>query len=606
LNWPSRPSIDGKSPTTQTSSHDAPEMLYARIAEEGVNQSQKPISDPSKSVFLGEAFSLTYVVHDVLAPFLANDKPRSYHRRLHYPFTSQEASSPRKHISSQQYDFLQQRGIWFKPSPDTGKRLLECFFEYFHPAFPILDPNKTLESYESDELSLLVLNSVFLIAISICDGSTLEDAGCGGRYEARSVFYNQAKALYDADLEPDKVNNIVGVFYMSWWWSGPDSQKDTWHWMSIATSLAQSLGMHRSTINSGMDSTVSSAWRRIWWSIRVRDALVSGSIGRPQHISDSDCDVELLLPTDVQDVLETRSFDVHDKEKLLYSSEMAKLSIIFSQVITSRYASPASSAQSPRRQELEESLEKFHRNIPESLRYRGVDTEGKGLWSAMLLNATGYATILLCRPLRSISGEEETDNWGNTAKAFVAANEITRTMEDILLASLGRSCQIHSIPAIFNAMAMHVFAICTSNPLGRELAENRARICMHGLAKMQESWPVGGWVYRLWIPIMERLRARRAHNQPQHTSTNKDGLFQEESVNDTARTLMNLQNGVSVVGPDGTQSFGFWNSDSSTLHGLQDMTGHPMPDIFAFDNHSNTQADFFSMLNVPIWNHFEN
>jgi hypothetical protein len=44
-------------------------MLYAQIAERGVSQTRSPIHNAGRSVFLGEAFSLTYGVHDVLAPF---------------------------------------------------------------------------------------------------------------------------------------------------------------------------------------------------------------------------------------------------------------------------------------------------------------------------------------------------------------------------------------------------------------------------------------------------------------------------------------------------------------------------------------------------------
>lgn len=63
-----------------------------------------------------------------------------------------------------------------------------------------------------------------------------------------------------------------------------------------------------------------------------------------------------------------------------------------------------------------------------------------------------------------------------------------------------------SIPALFNSLSMHVFSLCTSGSVGRELAENRARTCMLGLNCLQESWPVSGWILKLFVDIIERLR----------------------------------------------------------------------------------------------------
>lgn len=63
-----------------------------------------------------------------------------------------------------------------------------------------------------------------------------------------------------------------------------------------------------------------------------------------------------------------------------------------------------------------------------------------------------------------------------------------------------------SIPALFNSLSMHVFSLCACGSVGRELAESRARTCMLGLNCLQESWPVSGWILKLFVDIIERLR----------------------------------------------------------------------------------------------------
>jgi hypothetical protein len=222
-------------------------MLYARIAEE-IDQPQKRITNTSESVFLGEAFSLTYVVHNVLAPFLSSAP--SYQPRLHFPLAAQaqglHVAQSRRHVVAGQVEHLRRLDLLYKPPVNVLHELLKTFFDCFHPAFPVLDQSKFLDMVASDEASLLVLNSILLIAVTVCDEDLLSHLAVKDRYDARRIFYRQAKALHDSDCEPDKLDNIIGVFYISFWWGEPDEQKDSWHWLGIASSLAQSMGMHRS------------------------------------------------------------------------------------------------------------------------------------------------------------------------------------------------------------------------------------------------------------------------------------------------------------------------------------------------------------------------
>ncbi|RAL03109.1 ALDH-like protein [Aspergillus ibericus CBS 121593] len=132
----------------------------------------------------------------------------------------------------------------------------------------------------------------------MCSSADLALAGLSHRHQARETFYRQTRALYESDSDPDKIINVVAVFLISFWCGGPNDQKDSWHWLGIAIGAARSLGLHRSTSKSHMSSQTAQLYRRIWWSLRIRDALVSGSIGRPQHFSVNDCVVEMLEPGD--------------------------------------------------------------------------------------------------------------------------------------------------------------------------------------------------------------------------------------------------------------------------------------------------------------------
>jgi hypothetical protein len=82
------------------------------------------------------------------------------------------------------------------------------------------------------------------------------------------------------------------------------------------------LGVVDRTAKSHMSDEKSKHWRRIWWCIRIRDTIASGSTGRPQHISHRDCDVELLEPSDMDEENHLGA------EEAIYASQMARLTII--------------------------------------------------------------------------------------------------------------------------------------------------------------------------------------------------------------------------------------------------------------------------------------
>lgn len=513
---------------------DSSALFYLHIADQSVRPTQQPISDAISTFYAGDSFSLTYAIHDVLAPFLSDR--RNYQKRLHFPIAEgfDPSDQGRENIVNAQIALLRERNLYYRLSEAALERMLDVYFRWFHPAFPLVNQTNFIEKCHRNQMSLLVLNGMLLVAAIMCDPADIAMTGCESRAHARSVFYRQAKALYDAELDPDKVNNVTAVFFISFWWGGSNDEKDSWHWLGVAVSLAQSLGMHRSTAKSHMSDEKSRHWRRIWWCIRIRDTIASGSTGRPLHISHRDCDVELLEPSDMDD-------DNHlGAEEALYACQMARLSIIFGRIVKMRYAAIQSTTPGQKEQ-METELENFRIQVPAALQYRGINPEtGQGLWSAMILMAYNYSVILLYRP--TSTGNDPVSNfWGDRPKAVAAANEITRVMEDVLSTSFVRLSQIHTIPALFNSLSMHVFSLCTSGSVGRELAENRARTCMLGLNCLQESWPVSGWILKLFVDIIERLRRMLTNRSKSAelsrvTASPAPGYPQQQSRQETPRS----------------------------------------------------------------------
>lgn len=233
-------SFERRAPTNSSA------LFYPHIADQSVRPIQQPINNTISTFYAGDSFSLTYAIHNVLAPFLSDRL--NYQKRLHFPIA--EGFDPsdigRENIVNSQATLLRERNILHRLGPDALERMLDVYFRWFHPAFPLVNRENFLQKCLRNQMSLLVLNALLLVAATICDPADIILTGCESRQQARQVFYTQAKALYDADLDPDKVNNIAAVFLMSFWWGGSNDEKDSFHWLGIAVTLAQSLGMHRS------------------------------------------------------------------------------------------------------------------------------------------------------------------------------------------------------------------------------------------------------------------------------------------------------------------------------------------------------------------------
>lgn len=83
---------------------------------------------------------------------------------------------------------------------------------------------------------------------------------------------------------------------MSLWYESPDDQKDAYHWLNIALSLARRAGLNRDTASKLISEHDRRFRRRLWWCCVIRDSLVALGLKRPVSISAGDYDVpELCL-----------------------------------------------------------------------------------------------------------------------------------------------------------------------------------------------------------------------------------------------------------------------------------------------------------------------
>jgi hypothetical protein len=136
---------------------------------------------------------------------------------------------------------------------------------------------------------------------------------------------------------------------LTYYYETPDDQKDTWHWMGVATSVAHTIGLHRNPDNTNLDVKRVKLWKRIWWSTYMRDRLIALGMRRPTRIKTEDFDVPMLTLDDFEispipdsitcipaDCHVARNVDVQ-RQLAIMCIEKARLCLCISHVLSKQY-----------------------------------------------------------------------------------------------------------------------------------------------------------------------------------------------------------------------------------------------------------------------------
>ncbi|OCT48972.1 cutinase transcription factor 1 alpha [Cladophialophora carrionii] len=518
---------DGRPRTTSTSTgvadqpdpaQETQETLYAQVLDRATNGDA--LRDVKEGVvhscYMGETFNLTHLLRQTNADSARSARKRHYLVR----FDPKNRATHPVEDDSFVLSLLRHQGCFTIPSVHTCYQLFRTYFEYVHPHYPVLDRADFAAQYTDLEHppSYLLLQSVLFMAAGHCDLSVLIEAGFHSRYHARKTFFQRAKALYDSDHEPNKVTVVQAVFLISFWWNGPTDQKDTWHWLGVAISLALTLGMHRSTKHSDMKPKDRCLWKKIWWSLFAEDKHAATALGRPVHTRRRDCDVELLEVTDFneQPVARPDIFGTPERVDCLYVIALVELSFIAESIVEKSFtAFNATTADNMDMfQDCSDALEQWKSRLPPQL---SIDNTSNCLWTSMLHIAHSWFEIVTHR---SISPQDLSPPSMKTAHtlAMDAANRMVRIVEELLSQSHILHCPIHIVPALFAAMGMQAVDICSGQSILEQLGVVKVRLAMIALRELQSTWPVSGWIFRLFAKIVRRIR-------------NGDELLPNEPVN---------------------------------------------------------------------------
>lgn len=223
-------------------------------------QNSEAINRPALApvTYLGESWHLSWA----LQPQVDEDE-----KPLHLPtlMMAEDGAQVHNRVNKK----LWEEGAYILPRPEIRDLLIKQYFDVGHAMCPILNKRSFLESLETNTFSHQLVQTVLMIACTHCEWAILQRAGYKTRREAIDGFYKRARALFDGDVEPDKITNIQCMALMNYWWRAVTDHKDPMWWLGGAIRLAQAMGLHRSTAKSKLSDQDRRMWRRLWWMLFV-------------------------------------------------------------------------------------------------------------------------------------------------------------------------------------------------------------------------------------------------------------------------------------------------------------------------------------------------
>ncbi|KAG5997696.1 Cutinase transcription factor 1 beta [Claviceps spartinae] len=439
-------------------------------------------------------------------------------------------------VAPEDVQYLVIKGALTLPDISLQNALLQCYIEYVYPYMPLIDLHNFLSVVDrrdgvNGQTSLLLYQSIMFSAVAFVDMKHLREAGYSSRKAARKAFFQKTRLLYDFDYEQDRLFLVQSLMQMTYWYETPDDQKDTWHWMGVAISLAHTIGLHRNPGTTSMSTSKQRLWKRIWWSCFMRDRLVALGMRRPIRIKDQDFDVPMLTESDfdIQPLQEGISVvpaectlirDVNmQRELAVMCISKAKLCLCISHMLKVQYSvlirdkmkpenttnstmmlfpnSQADNVDSVHSVDLE--LNAWAASLPEICQYRPLkpmDVQGGRSTVAVqrtMLHMVYHTTIsALHRPQFLPSSPTQRPTTSREVQEISrlrvrdAAAQITRMASELQRLRLERFLPTTGVTVILPAMIIHLLEMKDPWPQTRDRAIKGFRHCMRVMEKLRE------------------------------------------------------------------------------------------------------------------------
>ncbi|GKZ30766.1 hypothetical protein AbraIFM66950_010199 [Aspergillus brasiliensis] len=404
------------------------------------NNNETPTVTSSESgqiVFVGEASPLTWLAR--------NQVPgKAFHR----PIVRRHVSGVEEHSTA-----LSAAADSVSYISSLQSLLLDAFCARFLPLYPVIAGTKLLRDWSRGTVPPLLKYSVLFIGAVHTAAEAFEQLGAYSKADALDAIYYKAKQIYDSDTEADRICLIQSMFMLQFRFGSEPCYKNSFWWSSNAVSLAQTVGLHRSTRHVALPSEDKRLWKKIWWVLFIRDRQISSGTGKPMMIDERDCDVEDLT---IEDFVDGESV-----ETAYFTISLVQIARIINEVVRYKY-SPAASV-NPLREDIKANihctLQTWQAELTPIMRYCNIS------------NRNRFALIL------ADAKKPPSQRDFTTALAFHAAGRISDYAKEILDYFTVNEFPIYAGMIVYSAMALHSAESVPSEEEGeRDQQQRRSEI----------------------------------------------------------------------------------------------------------------------------------
>ncbi|KAL4897969.1 fungal-specific transcription factor domain-containing protein [Aspergillus ambiguus] len=496
-------------------------------------KNSKEFVDKCSITYLGESFPLAIVLEDLNE----GGRPKLHHPGPPFPGKEPSTDIPNKlqaaHILPEDLEYLQTKGVFTFPDQQHLDAFIDVFLQRIYPAYPIVSRQELVQQHEASHIPLILLHSICFIAATFCPLSVLHRAGFLSRREARFFYYKKVKLLFDFGYEINKIVILQSAIMMSFWGGGPNNYWNFYSWISTAVTIAEAIGIHRSTATTNMKPQDKSLLRRLWWVLVVRDSACSALVGRPFRIDMDQSDTEMLSIDDFAH--DAPSSDCSPYAQ--YQIEIAKLSLILRDIVMSRFY-PGRPQVHP--SELHTRLNNWREGLPSNLSWREETDDNIDPFSMTLSIQYDHHLILIyLGHVPSHSGHEyQSEITASAAQniANIACTVVTKS--SVLLVP-------HELfHGIFMAQAVFYTKLKSTNKLLASLGRSALTNCQMVLHESCECWDPSPWIMQLFDTLSTRLSDRQMPtgdpNYQAAGASEQDGLNTMISSNSEAGVFNGL------------------------------------------------------------------
>lgn len=491
---------------------------------------------------------------------------------------------------------------------------------------------------DNEKLSLLLLQALIFVGSTWVDVRLIRKLGFLSRNAFRRSIHRKMRLLYDADYENDRLCLIQTFVLWSFWFDGPNENKDAWHWIGVALSLSRIIGLHQASSEPNIDPAKDSQRKRLWWMLVTRDVLCSFALSRSPQIGEVDHNVAMLGMED---------FDFHQLPDQLPGTvppsirqqrTFAQLSILFVRLMhifgrickvayeesgSGKTAVLYSSQQLEGKDTInckrkpsnmdqlksyEKDLGEWRQGVPDELWHTSnIPSNPKGLERAELahrglLSMMYYTTMLnLHRPqmlppgsvLNQIEPLQETTPDSSRGIVRFAARRITEIAMDFYAEDMIKSLSATCITCLILASITHIFDMTSDDQVIRFEAHNRLEQCKAIFYAFSEQQFGGQWALHVIGYIINRIERPKLQY--------KDLPTAKQAVISTAGNVVDGESDIPSSNTIDEYEIDHLRPTQPISSTGQRSTNNPVSDTRMFTSEINTMPAF-SMLRQPFGN----